>query len=201
MGCGTGEWLTAMRGRGWSVEGVDFDANAVRVACGNGLKVCVGSVQEQCYETGSFDAITLNHVLEHVPDPLDTLRECNRLLRKGGLLYVATPNLRSWGHSLFKQDWRGLEPPRHLQIFTPSALSRLLAEAGFQVSEVKTHSSKYVFDHSYRLYSLSHRIPLAPLFCIKCCLSLINLTEQILLLKLPHIGECIDALSVKSDNR
>ena len=119
VGCGSGEWLTLMKNHGWRVEGVDFDENAVRVARERGLEVHCGSLEEQRFPNDTFNAVTLNHVIEHVPDPVRTLTECARILKPGGRLILFTPNVSSLSHRIFRQDWRGLEPPRHLHLFSP----------------------------------------------------------------------------------
>lgn len=132
VGCGSGRWLMEMRERGWTVEGVDFDENAVKLARQNGLKVECGSLEQQNYPDVYFDAVTLNHVIEHVPDPVRTLSECARVLKPEGKLVLFTPNNTSLSHRLFKEYWRGLEPPRHLHIFSMKSLWRALDLAGFQ---------------------------------------------------------------------
>lgn len=132
VGCGSGDWLLAMRERGWQVTGVDFDAGAVAVGRQRGLRVRCGPLEDQRFPDESFDAITLNHVIEHVPDPVRTLQECARVLRRGGRLVVSTPNADSLSHHIYKQDWRGLEPPRHLHIFSFDALRDALALAGLR---------------------------------------------------------------------
>lgn len=132
VGCGSGDWLARMRALGWEVQGLDFDAAAVQVARERGLDVRLGSLEEQGYASASFDAVTLNHVIEHVPDPIATLSECHRILRVGGTLVLATPNALSLSHRVFRADWRGLEPPRHLHVFTPASLRRALERAGFK---------------------------------------------------------------------
>src|SRR5580692_3381840 len=132
VGCGSGEWMLAMRQRGWEVEGCDFDENAVKAAKQNGLKVKCGSLEEQNYPDNSFDAVTLNHVIEHVPDPVGILSECVRILKHGGKLVLVTPNSSSLGHRVFKASWRGLEPPRHLHLFSMQSMHRAVAMAGFQ---------------------------------------------------------------------
>ncbi len=132
VGCGSGEWLLAMRQRGWTVEGVDFDDGAVKLARQMGLKVECGSLEEQNYPDDYFDAVTLNHVIEHVPDPVRTLAECRRILKPKGKLILFTPNNASLGHRIFKEYWRGLEPPRHLHIFSMKSMHRALVRAGFQ---------------------------------------------------------------------
>ena len=82
------------------------------------------------------DSITSDHVLEHVHSPLANLRECRRVLRPGGRIRVATPNINSWGHSRFGSDWVQLDPPRHLVMFSESALRQLLKSSGFSAIKV-----------------------------------------------------------------
>lgn len=131
VGCGSGDWLMMMRQFGWQVVGNDFDGNAVRVATDRGLQVSLGSLEQQHFPDNSFDAITLSHVIEHVPDPIQTMLECRRILKFGGKVVLFTPNCDSLSHAVFKDDWRGLEPPRHLHIFSLGSMEQLLARTGF----------------------------------------------------------------------
>ena len=130
VGCGSGEWLLEMRDRGWPVQGIDFDENAVNVAKSRGLQVECGSLEQHGLPADFFDAITLSHVIEHVPDPFQTLRECTRVLKPGGRLVLFTPNCGSLGHRFFKNHWRGLEPPRHLHLFSMPAMHTILGAVG-----------------------------------------------------------------------
>jgi len=131
VGCGSAAWLVQMKELGWSVEGLDFDPKAVQAASDRGVHVSLGSLEEQAYPTASFDAITLSHVIEHVPDPLGTIKECARLLKPNGTLVLFTPNASSLSHRYFKQDWRGLEPPRHLHIFSLQSIRLLFSSEEF----------------------------------------------------------------------
>ncbi len=148
VGCGSGDWLMLMRELGWLVEGVDFDEGAVAVAQQRGLPVSCGAVEEQKYPDASFDAVTLNHVIEHVPDPVGTLAECARILKPSGRLILATPNSCSVGHRIFKRNWRGLEPPRHLHVFSAQSLRRILEIAGFRNVSILPHIATSVIYES-----------------------------------------------------
>jgi 2-polyprenyl-3-methyl-5-hydroxy-6-metoxy-1,4-benzoquinol methylase len=136
VGCGSGEWLLAMQQRGWQVEGVDFDENAVKIAVQRGLRVHCNSLEQHGFPDNYFDAVTSNHLIEHVPDPVQLLTECVRILKPGGKLVILTPNNASFTHLVFKQDWRGLEPPRHLHIFSMPSMQRALAMAGFYKTSI-----------------------------------------------------------------
>ncbi len=134
VGCGDGGFLNRMKHAGWRVDGLDFDTQAIESAKAKyGLDLRHGDLASQKFADCSFDAITLNHVIEHVPDPLELFREAKRVLKPGGRLAMATPNPDSLGHKAFKEHWRGLEPPRHLHIFTVRALQECARRTGMDI--------------------------------------------------------------------
>jgi 2-polyprenyl-3-methyl-5-hydroxy-6-metoxy-1,4-benzoquinol methylase len=139
MGCGNGEFLLKARSAGWDVVGVDFDAKAVEVARSRRLDVRLGGVEKLDPAEEQFDAITLAHVIEHVHHPLEMLKACYKLLRPGGFLWLETPNIASEGHRLFGPAWRGLEPPRHLVLFTQNSMCNALSAAGFSEMKIQPY--------------------------------------------------------------
>jgi 2-polyprenyl-3-methyl-5-hydroxy-6-metoxy-1,4-benzoquinol methylase len=131
VGCGDGGFLRLAQACGWQVEGVDPDPQAVAEGRRQGLPLREGGLEAFAGQAACFDHITLSHVIEHVHDPLALLADCHRLLRPGGRLWIATPNIDSAGHAHHGRFWRGLEAPRHLVLFHEAGLRRLLAQAGF----------------------------------------------------------------------
>jgi SAM-dependent methyltransferase len=191
VGCGSGEWLSTMQAFGWRVRGLDFDQNAVALAAQHGVEVDSGSLEEQCYADDSYDAITLNHVIEHLPNPVLTLRECHRILKPEGRLMLYTPSTESVGHRVFKAYWRGLEPPRHLYLFNPKSIKTLLSQAGFNHMNVQTMNSHYILQQSLGLWSgCANRGPHFPPG-LKAASHLATLLEQIILAIKPDMGECL----------
>ena len=134
LGCGSGQFLVEMRACGWEAHGLDADARAAEACRSIGLQVQPGMLAENTFSPGFFSAITLNHVIEHLHDPVATLRLCFKFLQPGGTLWIATPNLKSQGHTRFGRNWFALDPPRHLILFTPASLRGALEEAGFEVA-------------------------------------------------------------------
>ena len=134
VGCSGGDLLASLAHAGWRAEGVDPDAGAVTLAMSRGLDVRVGVLPNPTYADGTFDAVTMSHAIEHVPDPGAVLTETRRILRPGGRLAIVTPNARAIGHWWFRASWFALEPPRHLSIFTLPALRRLLEDSGFSIT-------------------------------------------------------------------
>lgn len=139
VGCGNGEFLIRARTLGWDVGGIEPDPAAARMAREiSGIPVLAPTLEEAALLPDSFDAITLSHVVEHLLDPVATLRECRRVLKPGGRLVLTTPNIESLGHSTWKENWVGLDPPRHILLFSPSGLRRCVEQAGLQVVELRT---------------------------------------------------------------
>ena len=131
IGCGDGRTLWTLKQLGCEATGVEFDGEAAATARKLGLDVRLGSLDEQGFAAATFDAILMSHVIEHLPDPKATLVECLRILKPGGQLRMLTPNAGAWGHGHFGRDWMALDPPRHLNIFTPPGMTSLLRSAGF----------------------------------------------------------------------
>ncbi len=141
IGAGSGRFLHEMNMLGWKVEGLEVDVRAAEVAREQyGVCVHACGLREMKFASDSFDAITLNHVLEHLPDPVAVLAECARLLKRGGRLVCVTPNADSWGHKRFGKNWRGLEPPRHLHIFNLRNLEACASRAGLARFNVSTNA-------------------------------------------------------------
>ena len=142
VGCGGGRFLRRMKKNGWQVEGSDFDDQvANEVMDKYGIHVHTGDLKEINLSDNSFDAITLSHTIEHLYDPLESIKRCHQLLKKEGKLIVTTPNANSLSHQRYGKYWRGLEPPRHIQIFTPNSLSSIIVRAGFSNKIVDTLST------------------------------------------------------------
>ena len=153
VGCGRGDFLARMKSLGWNVLGIEPDPVSSELARARGIAVFNGRLEEAGLACGVADQVTLNHVLEHVDDPACLLKECRRVLRPGGRLVIYTPNAESLGHRWFGKDWRGLEPPRHLFVFSPQALRRMLEEAPFRSFRMKTPTNLAggIYDDSVRI--------------------------------------------------
>jgi 2-polyprenyl-3-methyl-5-hydroxy-6-metoxy-1,4-benzoquinol methylase len=139
VGCGNGAFLAKMKGLGWEAVGVEVDEKAASVAKTEfDVDVFMGTLEAACFADESFDVITLNHVIEHVGDPIELLGRCRKLLRKGGRVVATTPNAESLGHKIFQENWRGLEVPRHLMLFSLRTLAQLASDAELSIGALRT---------------------------------------------------------------
>jgi 2-polyprenyl-3-methyl-5-hydroxy-6-metoxy-1,4-benzoquinol methylase len=133
VGCGNGDFLLKAERAGWRALGVDLDPRAVASCRRAGLAASEGTIETVDIPPASLDAVGFAHVLEHLHQPRRALARARDLLRPGGLLWLATPNLSSAGHAHFGADWLGLDPPRHLVVFTRRALEALVVQTGFEI--------------------------------------------------------------------
>ncbi|MDX2286124.1 MAG: methyltransferase domain-containing protein [Bacteroidia bacterium] len=132
IGCGTGDFLLAMQEAGWQVSGLEPDAGARELARTRGLAVAQPD-QLFSLRAGSFDVITLWHVLEHVHRLHAYLDQIRTLLRPGGLLLIAVPNYQSHDARHYQSRWAAYDVPRHLYHFTPGSMAQLLEARGFRI--------------------------------------------------------------------
>jgi 2-polyprenyl-3-methyl-5-hydroxy-6-metoxy-1,4-benzoquinol methylase len=157
IGCGNGGFLQRAMTAGWRVTGVEPDPRAVEQTRSLGLDVHVDTLESFSSEL-TFDAVTLSHVIEHVPDPAAALRKVRTLLSPGGQIWIATPNPEGLGRWWYGRDWRGLEPPRHTVVLTMRALRDLLMQEGF--ADIRFHrrgrGARYILDASHETAGLRH---------------------------------------------
>lgn len=96
IGCGKGVDLTVASERGWSPEGHDVAPDFVRDQSeALGIPIRSGDFCQLEYEQSSFDCVYLNHVLEHPKNPGEYLKKIGAILKQGGILYIACPNVGS----------------------------------------------------------------------------------------------------------
>ena len=141
VGCGNGRFLVHMRALGWEVAGVEPDRQSAAIAAEQGLNVA-RTVPEARRPPDGFDVVTMNHVVEHLGDPVAELRQIRDLCRPGAQLGIATPNWGALSRRVLGRHWYALEPPRHVVLFTSRTLKAAVEAAGFRVVSSATRSSR-----------------------------------------------------------
>jgi SAM-dependent methyltransferase len=136
VGCGDGKFLWALPPDRYERTGLERSAETVDLVCRRvpHIRLIAGNVCSGDLVTGGYDAITLWHVLEHLPEPALVLRRIEELLRPGGWLFVSLPGFDSLQARLFRRFWYGFDDvPRHVHHFSRMSLDRLLTGAGFRI--------------------------------------------------------------------
>ncbi len=137
IGCGRGFFIACMKRYGWEVAGIDISESACDFAMKYlGLNIHRGIVEDMAFKE-DFDLITMSHLFEHLPDPVNTLKKISQLMSKDGMLVVAGPNFGSfdrWWHGV---SWEGYKMPSHLYYLTPQTYCAFLEKAGFRVVKIE----------------------------------------------------------------
>ncbi len=135
FGCGDGTFLREMKGKFKELYGFEPDSSqAGKVSSRLNIKTysSLKNLQQDLAE--KIDLITAHFVLEHVPDLHATFHTFRKLLKPGGELHIAVPNIRSWESCLFKKFWHGLDAPRHLVFPEPAHFKVLSKKFGFEIA-------------------------------------------------------------------
>lgn len=130
-GAGRGRFVASALAAGYRAHGVEPSRRGALAAEAAGVPVERASIEAAAVKPGSFDAVTLWHVLEHLDDPGAALRQIAGWLRPGGILLVGVPNLASAQARLSGESWFHFDVPRHRTHFTPAGLDAVLRTNGF----------------------------------------------------------------------
>jgi SAM-dependent methyltransferase len=133
VGSGVGTFVQEMKEHGWEVTGIEPDADARAVAKKLYDLELSGSDKFYHLPPGSFDAITLWHVLEHVDDLSAYTQQLKALLKENGKLFIAVPNYTSKDAAIYKEHWAAYDVPRHLYHFSPRSMRVLMEKNGLKL--------------------------------------------------------------------
>jgi 2-polyprenyl-3-methyl-5-hydroxy-6-metoxy-1,4-benzoquinol methylase len=137
IGCAAGALLTALKNRGWTVQGVEISGPQAAYCRKQGLKVSRVSLEESRFSENSFDVIHASHVIEHMNNPSLFVREAYRILKPRGYFFVTTPNIAGFQAKFFGSRWRSAIFD-HLYLFSIKTIRRLMEQTGFTVERIKT---------------------------------------------------------------
>jgi 2-polyprenyl-3-methyl-5-hydroxy-6-metoxy-1,4-benzoquinol methylase len=142
VGCGDGFHLRLLRDFGnknWMLEGLDASEKAVEAANKSGIKVHLGTAENNDLPENTYDLAFLIQTIEHVEKPNEVLPAICRVLKPNGKLVIVTDNTDSFDFKLFKNGyWGGYHFPRHWNLFNRNALTQIAEKSGFKIDKIET---------------------------------------------------------------
>lgn len=162
VGCGIGIFLEMARRDNWHVTGVDISPFASRYAKEVfGINAYQGSLNKLKFLSESFTAVTMWDIVEHFTDPLIEIKEISRILKKGGVLLLNTPNEESlprvFADLLYKMSFGRFRYPvkklyhiYHLYYFNPYTLTKIVESMGLKILTFKKRNIPIVKARGFR---------------------------------------------------
>jgi len=135
VGCGLGFLLSALDSK-WEKHGAEVSSLAAENAQKWG-KIFVGKLNDAKYSDDYFDVVVLYHVIEHLDDPFEMIKEIYRILKTGGKLILGTPDFDCACARLFKENFRLLHDKTHISLFTNDSMHRFLQDHKFVIDRVE----------------------------------------------------------------
>ena len=133
IGAGTGDFLTVAQNDGWKTVGVEPSDKAKAIAKNKGVSFVENTSE---LESHTFDVISMWHVLEHVPNLDEQIKELKRLLKRSGTLIVAVPNFKSFDAKHYGNFWAAYDVPIHFWHFSKTAIQKLFAKENMNLEKV-----------------------------------------------------------------
>lgn len=146
IGSGYGELIREFNRRGWETVGIDPHPGFYRWTKERGLNVINGFFESSGFAESEFDVVTMNHVIEHVLDPLHLLKGIHHVLKPNGYAIVETPRYDSVPFKLLGRRERSLSCNGHIYFFTGPTLTKLAELAGFSVTRLDSVGRSMTLD-------------------------------------------------------
>ena len=134
IGCGIGHFLSVAKKMNWQAKGIEISPDAVKICNDFNLDVTCQDFLQVDIKRDYYDIVTMFEVLEHLTQPKEYLLKANKILRKGGVIVITTPNFNCLTRILLKERWRLIDK-EHLFYFTPGSFKKLIHDTNFRVLE------------------------------------------------------------------
>ena len=133
IGAGTGDFLLTAKENGWNTIGLEPSEKAKAIAIIKGVEF---SVTTEELESHTFDVITMWHVLEHVPNLENQIKELKRLAKPNGTIIIAVPNFKSYDAKYYGKFWAAYDVPIHFWHFSKTAIKLLFEKEEIKLEKV-----------------------------------------------------------------
>ena len=205
IGCGAGHFLIILKDLGLKVYGVEPSEKAANIGREKlGVDIKTGTLLDHKFPDNYFHFITMNHVLEHLHNPVEVLSEANRILHPNGMLRIQTPNIDAYGYKRFWKNWFPIDTPRHLIIYSKQSIAGLADKTGLKLKAFSTTHTRSVLyrsleyeirdkNNNYKDFGTTGQYT----FSQKLFINALDLYERMLILSGKDAGEELQAVLAK----
>lgn len=137
IGCNIGTFLKVAKDSGWKCYGIDIKNDAEKECKKAGIKFMRGTVESIRFNKEFFDVIIMNDFLEHIPNPNKVMEKVHRMTKKGGIVFIVTPDIGSKLAMILRKRWHHMKPDEHLVYFNRKTIKKFLEAHKFIVEEIK----------------------------------------------------------------
>jgi 2-polyprenyl-3-methyl-5-hydroxy-6-metoxy-1,4-benzoquinol methylase len=146
VGCGSGIFLSYLNNKKFNRYGLEINNEGLRICQKKKIPVFSTDLMKTNFGDIKYNAITLIHVLEHLPSPVKVLTKINKIIETDGVLVLVVPNNMSFGCRIGKENWFHLDCPRHLFIPSKETIKWLAEASGFRVKKIGYEFYDYPLD-------------------------------------------------------
>ena len=208
IGCGLGHVLLNLKKLGFEVHGIEPSEKAASFGRERlGLDIITGTLLDHKFPDNYFYIITMNHVLEHLNNPIETMKEARRILHPDGMILIRTPNINSFGYKMFGRNWLHIDTPRHLIIYSKRSIEQLANQTELIIKVFSTGNSiaglYSSLEYATRDKNNNHQnsdITGQYTFFQKLFINALDLYERMLILLGKDAGEELQAVLVKKNS-
>lgn len=147
IGAAHGDFLYALKNRGWKTSGIEISEDAVKIAKEkNNIDLYTGTL-ESFESKNKFDVICMFQTLEHLPNPKFLIDKSFELLNPNGIIVIEVPNINSFDMKInFERKRLSYDLPRHLSHFSPSFLKKQMEIAGFSILKIDRYYPNFILN-------------------------------------------------------
>lgn len=153
VGAATGFFVQLALARGWDAGGLEISDHAASIARGKGLVVKTGTIESADFNPSIFSVVTLWDAIEHLSDPLGSIKVIHDILKEDGVVAINTPDSASFTAKILGKHWHLLVPPEHLFYFNNESLSKLLERNGFEIVYTSKIGKKFTMQYIFQTLS------------------------------------------------
>lgn len=144
VGCGSGYALKVLKSLGWQVNGIEMSRKASQSAKElYDIDVFCGEIADAPFDRESFDYVHLSHVIEHLTDPVEELKNIAVFMKPGAIIYIEAPNIESYGQHKSGRHWLHWDSPRHLFGFSPETIGKTVEKSGLKTNAITTRRGDF----------------------------------------------------------